>query len=221
MNIDEKLKNNWYLEQNEIQQLIKRYKTMKYLNYLSVIIISVLLLSGCGIFGDDGSDVEEKFEPYRVGSFEFTSPNEATYIGVDGNSKARTLADTDTDTLVVTDPSSFTFEIWEDSTFYEGEAVAFRYSDETEKIAGKLGVMNFIWEHEDVRAPLSRRSLSSGGGIYTVEGYFGSPCEWTVKDDIIIEYYEESSSAGNTPFRVIIIRTNDLDLAGQEVLSCA
>lgn len=45
MNIDEKIKNNWYLEQEELQTLIKRYKIMKYLNYVFGAIIIFLLVS--------------------------------------------------------------------------------------------------------------------------------------------------------------------------------
>lgn len=45
MSINEKIKNNWYLEQEDIQTLIKRYKIMKYINYVLAIAITALLLS--------------------------------------------------------------------------------------------------------------------------------------------------------------------------------
>lgn len=192
---------------------------MKYLNYLFVLIISVLLLSGCGILGDDGSDTEKEFEPYKIGSFKITSPVNASYTGITSSKKLLSKI-ADTDTLVVTEPSGFSFEIWKDSTFFQDEAVAFRYTDSTKAIAGKLGLIVERWS-EDLRTPLAKRSLSSGNGIYTIEGYFGSPCEWRVEDDIYMEYYEEKSNVNNTPFRVIVLRTDSLAQVGKELLGCA
>lgn len=103
---------------------------MKYLNYVFAIAITVLLLSGCNIFGDDGSDLEEnKFKSYTIGDFEITSENRGEYIGSEKSKAMPKMSSSEFDTVDIYGPNDFAFNIVNDTT--ERGRFSFFFTDST------------------------------------------------------------------------------------------
>lgn len=135
MSIDEKIKNNWYLEQDEIQTLINRYTIMKKLIILFISILTVFLITSCG---STGPEPEQGFEPYRIGDFLMVSPTRAE---LQDDHLKQAPPTTSGDTLFVTSLDQMGLHVEKDTDYPERNYTRLGITDSTLKTATNDGYM--------------------------------------------------------------------------------
>lgn len=168
-------------------------------------------------------DTEPVFEPYTVGSFMMTSPSTAEYIGID-ESPNKVLAksnldSTKSDTVIITDPIGYGFELWNDSTYYSEPAVAFAFYDSLVS-SQELDHIDIHWT-DNTSSALGIRGYNFRTTPVLVSGYFASPCDYPVGSEIKFEYYDTTTSVNVTPIKVAIVKAEGLSDAGKDILGCS